>query len=396
MTFINIISALGNNNSIYPLIVRDCGLENTAKVYMTYKQNAKDSKFIAKQATRERIIDEYGTSAVWLLGIPFIEKIYDKIIKNKQFCPVTGAKLFKESSAQGLNFNIEKFKNIAPQEVQDLIKIRDNKKIYQSLLSKKFLAATILPIFIMGFVLPKLNFAYTEKKLKETKQNQTSKVSFKGVEKLSELSTLQKMMILDGGLTAGRVQTARNKEEKMEMAFKMGGMIYLNYFAPKNIEKTLNSLTQKLFGINTELDPKILSNKKFIDAIKLQKLTLPQKETEKAIIDFIDNNPNAIFTNIAKKCKIVSFLNNNIRDPRKYVDTSKLAQLKQAMENFSKDALKSQNVEAFAKKALKAKCFNILANIGISSALLAIVLPKAQFLFRKILTGSNLEPGIKI
>ncbi len=387
---------MGNNNSIYPLMVRDCGLENTAKVYMTYKQNAKDSKFIAKQAARERIIDEYGTSAVWLLGIPFIEGVYDRIIKNKQFCPITGAKLFKESSAQGLNVNIEKFKNLAPQEVQDLIKIKNNKKIYQALLSKKFLAATILPIFIMGFVLPKLNFAYTEKKLKETKQNQTNKVSFKGLEKLSELSTLQKMMILDGGLTLGRVQTARNKEEKMEMAFKMGGMIYLNYFAPKTIEKTLNVLTQKLFGINTELDPKILSDKKFINAIKLQKLTLPKEETEKALIDFIDNNSDTIFTNIAKKCKIVSFLKTNVRDPRKYVDTTKLAQLKQAMENFSKEALKSRNIEAFAQKALKAKCFNILANIGISSTLLAIVLPKAQFLFRKLLTGSNLEPGIRL
>ena len=61
----NIISAIGNNNSIYPLIVRDCGIEVPTKVYKTYKQN-KDDKEIAYLATRERLIDEYATSAVWL------------------------------------------------------------------------------------------------------------------------------------------------------------------------------------------------------------------------------------------------------------------------------------------------------------------------------------------
>ena len=171
MSFINIVSALGNNNSIYPLIVRDCGLENTAKVYLTYKQNAQDSKFIAKQATRERIIDEYGTSAIWLFGIPFVEKIYDKIIERKKFYPQTSAQLFKETQAQGINLNIEKFKNLAPDAVKDLIKIRDNKNVYQLLLSKKFLAATVIPITLMGFVLPKLNFLYGTSFLNLTKSN---------------------------------------------------------------------------------------------------------------------------------------------------------------------------------------------------------------------------------
>ena len=74
MTLVNIISALGNNNSIYPLLIRDCGIENTAKCTMTYLQNAKKSKLIAKEATRERIIEEYGTSAIWLGGIPLLNK----------------------------------------------------------------------------------------------------------------------------------------------------------------------------------------------------------------------------------------------------------------------------------------------------------------------------------
>ena len=70
MSLINIVSALGNNNSIYPLLVRDCGIENLAKCALTYKQNAKESKFIAREATRERIIDEYSTSIIGLGWIP--------------------------------------------------------------------------------------------------------------------------------------------------------------------------------------------------------------------------------------------------------------------------------------------------------------------------------------
>jgi len=396
MSFVNIISALGNNNSIYPLIVRDCGLENTAKVFMTYRQNAPDSKFIAKQAARERIIDEYGTSVIWLFGIPLIERLYNKIIKKQSFCPFVSSKLFKESDAQGLEFNINKFKNTAPDAVKDLIKIQKNKKAYQTLLSKKFLAATIIPIALMGYALPKMNFAYTKKKIEQSKKECPQKVSFKGLEKLSELSTLQKMMILDGGLSAGRIQTARNKNEKLEMAFKMTGMFYLNFFAPKTIDKVLNFLTKQTFGINTSLDPKILNDSKFLSAIKNKSLELPSNISEKGLIEFIDQNPTAIFTKIAQKLKIVSFLNNNVRDPRRYVDSEVLLKLKNSIEEFSKDALKSSNVDLFAKKALRAKSLNILANITLSSTLLAVVLPKAQFIFRKLLTGSNLEPGINI
>ena len=67
MSLTGIISAIGNNSSVYPLIVRDCGIEVPTKVAMTYNQNLKDSKQMANNALRERLIDEYGTSIVWRL-----------------------------------------------------------------------------------------------------------------------------------------------------------------------------------------------------------------------------------------------------------------------------------------------------------------------------------------
>ena len=70
MSLVNIISAIGNNSSVYPLLIRDCGIENPIKIGLTYKQNLKESKQMAKDALRERTIDEYVCSVIWLGGIP--------------------------------------------------------------------------------------------------------------------------------------------------------------------------------------------------------------------------------------------------------------------------------------------------------------------------------------
>ena len=92
---------------------------------------------------------------------------------------------------------------------------------------------------------------------------------------------------------------------------------------------------------------------------------------------------------------MVSFLENGVRDPRKFVDIDKIVLFKKSLEDFNIDALNSSSFEKYVKKALQAKSFSIVANILISSFLLAFVLPKLQFLFRKLTTGSNLEPGIE-
>ncbi len=87
MTLTNIISAIGNNSSIYPLIVRDCGIEAPSKILIARNENKKESKELANDATREKIIDEYATSAIWLGGIPAVECIADKFISKKGYNP---------------------------------------------------------------------------------------------------------------------------------------------------------------------------------------------------------------------------------------------------------------------------------------------------------------------
>lgn len=423
MNVTGIISAIGNNSSQYPLIVRDCGIEVPSKIYLTYKENEND-KQIQRLATRERFYDEYLGSAVWLGAIPLIERCGDFAIKRLGYNPDVNIKLFKEDDIQGLNFNIKKFEGkVSDEIINDLKKLTDIKKqkTYKNLLAIKFAAATLIPIALIGFILPKMIFSSSAKKIaelrKQKQENSTKsqqqndltpkftnfqkKPTFTGniAATLANFSTLEKMEIIDGGYALGRIVTARkgtdgNRNEAKDIAFKMAGMMYLNYLAPKQLEKGLNIFSNKAFGLNTNLDPIMLADKKFIQNIKEGNIELPKSNEAKDLLDFVDNNPKSMFCQYANKFKKIKLLENGIRDPRAYVNTKELANFKKEIEDFAKSAISTKNVENFAKKAKGVKTFNILANVGLSSFLLAYCLPKAQFAFREFITGSKLDPGI--
>lgn len=387
---INTISAIGNNSSVVPLLIRDCGIENPIKIGLTYKQNAKTDKKIAREALRERTIEEYGTSAVWLGGIPLMNKLCDFAIKKIGYNPQINPKLFKESKNQGIKYNIEKFNAVAPDAIDELKKVLKNKKTYEALLAGKFIASTAIPIYLMGFLLPKVNFGLTKKLREEEKANK--EISFKGniISTIANLTTPNQMAITDIGLSIGRIKSGRNKNEKLETAFKMTGMMLLNYIAPSWIEKGLNFISKKIFKVNSNLDLKLLTNKEFIKAIIEKKLELPQED----IITYIDKNPNSLFTKLTQEFCNVKFLNNNTRDPRNYIDENKIKELKKEIETFIQEAIKSGNVQKYAKRATAIKSINIILNIVSSSILLAYCLPKATFALRKKITGKENEPGL--
>lgn len=415
MSLTTIISAIGNTNKQYPLIVRDCGIEVPTKIVLTYNQNKEESPEVAKLAARERFLDEYAVSAVWLGGIPLVDRAVNYFIRKKGYNPDVNLKLFKESEAQGINLNIKNFEGkVSKTVIDDLKKVKNNKAVFEKMLALKFGLSTTIPMLFMGFILPKLIFASSGRKIEKLraqklkKQQKTQsfdnpmdyikngKISFKGnaISQIANFSTVDKMAVTDGGYAIGRVATARNKNEAIDVGFKMAGMLFLNFVAPPYLAKFLDKATYKLSGLNVALDPIILDDKKFREAIKTKTLELPKNNTEKEIISFLDTKPQSLFSKYAKQFCDVKYLKNDIRDPRAWVNVKKLVQMKEEMENFAKNAIKSNDIAAFAKKAKWAKSFNILTNIGLSSALLAFALPKAQFAFRKFITGSDLEPGL--
>lgn len=401
MSFISIISAVGNNKGVAPLFVRDCCIEIPAKLGLTYNQNLKDSKQMANNALRERFIDEYGTSAVWILGPIVLNKFSNKIIKFFGFNPNVNMSLFKETKEQGILYNIKKFGEKAPKVVKDLELVLKNKTKYQNLQAAKFLISTLIPISLMGFILPKLNFKLTEilnnkqqtQNSGKKKSSNNSSTTFKGLAStMANMSNVNKMAVTDGGLTIGRVWTGRNKYEQLELGFKNVAMMFLNFVFPIYLAKALDKLSLKLFNINVNLDPKLMANEDFLSAIKNNSIDMPKnKET---IIEFLDKNPNSEFSKLCKEYCGVKYLENGIRDPREFVDTNKIEEFRIEVEKFSKGARSSGNIKNYARKALKVKSVNIAANIGISSFLLAAALPELIFFLRKKVTGSDAEPGL--
>lgn len=425
MTLTGIISAIGNNNSIYPLLVRDCGIEIPTKVILTKKQN-KNDKDVQKLATRERLVDEYTTSAVWLGGIPLLEKINKNIIRKKGFNPEIDVKLLKNAeksteAVQGLDFNIKKFKNLAPDAVKDLEFLKNNKSKYMKLLGGKVFSETAIPIALMGFIIPKLIFAWTAKTKREIAKKKAESraknlqnlnfgtsefktleafkaknLSFKGnlISSMAEMSTVQKMAATDGGYAVGRVLTERNRNAAIDVGFKMAGMMFLNFVFPNMLAKFLDTTTGKLINTNLKLDIKMLADEEFINSIKNNALNLPRVKTEKELLDFVDKNPKNLFVQYANKYKKIKLLENGVRDPRSYVDLKGLKEFRDNIAEISEKALKPNDVTKFMQKAKRLKGANILANVGISSFLLAYALPKTQFALRKLILKSELEPGI--
>lgn len=421
MSLVNIISAVGNNNSVYPLLFRDCGVENPIKIALTYKQNIDESPKVARYAVRERSIDEYTTSAVWLGTVPAVEYVSDKFIAKKGFSPLISARLFKEdldkNPFQGIEFNIKKFGNSASKEVQaavaDLVKAKENKKAFESLMSKKFVAAVTIPMALIGFIIPKCIFALSSKinKREKAKQQpaysdifpksdiatfgQKKDVAFTGfASTVANLTTPDKMAAIDGGYAIGRILTARPGYEPVDIAFKMAGMLYLNYVAPKQLEKLFDFTSGKLFKSNVNLDPKLLNNKEFVSEVKNNKFEFLKDMDGRKMLEYIDNNPNSSFTKFASMFKKVTMLTSDTRDPRVFVDIKDLEAFGKNIYSFAKDGLASKNLNKFAKKALCVKSFNIISNVALSSFLLSYVLPKTQFALRELFTGSKLEPGL--
>ena len=64
-----VVSTLGNKESLIPIILKD-GVDSTSLTVKSYKEGG-----IVEG--KDRAIDEFGTQAIWVGGIPFFKKLID-------------------------------------------------------------------------------------------------------------------------------------------------------------------------------------------------------------------------------------------------------------------------------------------------------------------------------
>lgn len=417
-----IYSTLGNPNSLVPMAIKDiansCGL--TAGSYITGD----------KLEGKDRFIDEFGTQAIWLFGIPAYKKILDlTLYKLLKINPKFDVRNLNENRKNILKKSIEYADSSIKESMQTAVK---NPKFTKNLAMGKFIVSTLLTIITYAG-LTKYRHKSTEKAAKKeimqemsqntnpspiekpnmdkfiNKNNDTP--SFTGGIQDFMYNPVKNLMILDGAITTERLAHSRNKQDLMGYMIKEGSFWAFMYFASKPIQKFLENRVDKNTKkpASIDLDARVIESKDLENAIKNGTLKesaskVLKLETPEQLLDFIHNNPEDFTVKMAKMSDVLPVLKDakqadNV-DYRKFIDldefkgvAQKLNRLQNKFEAFKLTDAADKSLEAFLKTVKKAKRLSVLANIGACITALGVLAPAIMVAIRK--WGDNNEFQVK-
>lgn len=252
----DIVKRLANPNSYLPVILLE-GFVEAGRTFQAYKRGGFDE-------ARERITEEFSGALFWLGGIPAFNWIFNKVGKKFLSLPDTKDK----------RFSLEKDKVRKPLDnFIDMMK-KQGSKITENKIAGFKLAQAIAGVIVVnafiGFIVPKCNQAitrwYHRNKPQETSQdnvtqdnvtpndkNQSTndgKVSFGSAQSLLTLANFCennrnfKLLSIDAGTLAGRTYSARNNDERAEIAIRDASSIFFYTFNMGLMYKGLNWLQQ--------------------------------------------------------------------------------------------------------------------------------------------------------
>lgn len=439
MNVANIISVIGNNSSVTPILVKD-GIESSFKVYLADEQGKKISKEQGFYEAREAAIEEFGTTAIWF-GVPIVvTKAFNAI--GKKVLGLKDDKLLKVDSQLLNGKNYQTLEKNLQHTGDEFIK-SDAEKTPASKLSKLLHGRRLLGVGITIGLLAALTLfkqKVTENSIEkhgsnglafagengntanhsstpQPKNKTSNQPSFKGVGELVAQASI------DAGVGAVRIGTARDKDEKKEYVFKTITFIAMSYLGGPIVEKGLNAIA-KVFNLPMDLDAKVIADKNFTAAVvaaskskeaKDKMLAFAQIDTnatplekEETIIKFIDEElKNAKFDakgnfqefnnatlEAARKSGVIS-IENNKRAVTKFINTEKVQNIHGHIQELIEITTKKGSSLDFIKKVKATKYGTVLANIGICSAIIGIALPKIQYIFREKGIGTIASPGVK-
>lgn len=397
-----IYSTLGNPNSLIPLGVKDISscLGMTAGSYATGKEEGFD-----------RFIDEFGTEALWLGGIPTLKWIYDKTV-FKAFG--LDAKIDPRNLKDMDMF--EKAKKYAPTDEirNNLEKAGKNKRLFKNLVATKFFASTIVAAgAYIG--LTKLKQHYTDQKIrknlikeyqaevkkKEAENNKqdvagSKQPTFKGLGKIVEefaFSPVKNMYILDGFITSERLKDSRTSQEFAGYAIKEGSVLIFLYYAGKKIQQFMENSAKKNHNKSITLDSRVLESenlKKIFQDGSIEKSIKAFEEAKSSngkLYEFLHENPDNEVVKIAKQSDLLTtYKNTNKIDSRAFVDFEEIKGVNDKLSELYgqyKDAIKKgESADSFFKKLRKLKRNSINMNIGACVLALGVVTPAIMLIKR--------------
>lgn len=416
-----IYSKLGNSNSLVPMAIKDIAnsVGLTAGSYITGDE----------LEGKDRFLDEFGTQAIWLFGIPAYKKLLDfTLYKALKIDPNFDVRNFSKKRKKLINKTI----NYADSSIKEsIINATKNPKFSKNLAMGKFVVSTALTILSYAG-LTKYRHLQTKKAAQkeilkemqlENKDNKdkflytkpANKAAFNGLHQnktqdqpaftggISEFmyNPVKNLMILDGSITAERLAESRNKQELAGYAIKEGSFWAFMYFASKPIQKFLENReeknTQKPVAI--DLDARVIESEDLAKAFKDGSLAKSSEKVLKlnsynSMLDYIHNNPDDFVVKMAKMSDIIPTLKKATQaddvDYRQFIDydefqgvASKLKKLSQKFENFKATDVKDKSIEAFLKNVKKAKRSSIILNIGACIGALGVLAPALMVAMRK-------------
>ncbi len=411
-----VISTLGNKESLLPIMLKD-GVDSASLTYKSYKAGGVIEGI-------DRGIDEFGTQAIWIGGIPFFKFLIDKsIYKLAKINPAVDPRVIsdKEYSKWALDNAKGIMSNDKTQSVKEAISkcLKDGGKAAKSLYIAKVALSTVLTLGAY-FLLTKLKQKNTKNNiLKEMNNNVAScnnhskifddiaefkskSPSFKGIAgniiNGVMYNPVHNMKIIDAGITSERLLCSRNATEFCEHAIKEGGFLFFIYGFGNLIEKGINKISSAVFKTPIDLPIDVLTDESYKKALQggsiIKELeSLPAgKLTDK--LNFIINNPDNILVKSAKKSKIISTVKdasgNTHTDTSKFIDMKKLEELAENLKTAQKKfEISGISAEKYVKKAKGLKILSVMANIGISCLFLGVIIPKLIYLYREKKTGTT-------
>lgn len=418
-----IISTLGNPESKIPLAIKDT-INSSGLTYFSFDAGG-------KLEGKDRFIDEFGTQAIWLGGLPFFRYIADKTMyAYKGLNPDVDIRVAK--SEDHINF-AKKILEYSDDEGKKMLSSINaavkNLPTFKKLFYSKFALATILT-FASYFALTNYKQKTTEKavineylkkkanddilmeKVKEVKtfenfsntafkgkisSKSNNKPSFKGIDFQSFMfNPVKNLMIIDAGITTERLHKARNKYEFAEYAIKEGSLLFFMYKAGGWIQNGIEKLSKNKFKMPVDMDLRFINSETLKNAMGTQSLNqeiiqFKQLKTQKGILNYIANNQDSTIVQGAKISGLIGqFKATGKIDPAKYIDTNKMKEFVSMLDNFIEQSKTSElPIKVFMKKAKNYKIGAILTNIGICCAALGYLMPKAIFEYRKKFSGTK-------
>lgn len=402
-----IYSKLSNNSSLVPLAVKDvansCGL--TAASYI-----AGDTV-----EGKDRFIDEFGTQAIWLWGIPAYKMLLDyTLFKTAKLDPEVDARILKNPEILKLaqefapNAKIKKsLENVAKHQVK-----------FKNLTMIRFAASTVLTAgTYLG--LTKFRHNYTENQIKkdyferqkteqqkEEKQgrnipfssafadvhkNNNKNVTFTGGVQDFIFDPVKNLMLVDGTITGERLTHARNPQDFMGYVIKEGLFWAFMYFAGPLISKAMEAHADKK-GKSIDLDARVIESTGLENVMKNGTLksqieefkNISKNDAELYKFAVQPENKNFVIY-AAKKSDVINCLKKTkTPDTRKYIDLDELRNVGKKLEKLlTQYETSGETLNDFLGGVRKLKKYAVLKNIGACIGALGVLAPALMLITRK-------------